>query len=63
VIHEPGTSWAATFDELDDAIRSLTFWHRRDVAATFDYLGAVVEARFARIRAGLAMTEQVIGRG
>jgi hypothetical protein len=54
---------AATFDELDDAIRSLTFWHRRDLATMFDYLRAVVEARFARIDAGLQMTREVIGNG
>jgi hypothetical protein len=54
---------AATFDELDDAIRSLTYWHHRDLGYAFDYLHAVLLARFARVRAGLEMTEQVIGNG
>jgi hypothetical protein len=54
---------AATFDELDDTVRDLAAWHRRDLAAGFEFLGAVVEARFDRIRAGLAMTREVVGHG
>lgn len=49
------------FDALDADIGRTVGWHHRDLAGAFDFLGAVVEARFDRIRAGVAMTREVIG--
>lgn len=54
---------AATFDELDDTVVDLAGWHRHDLAHAFEFLGAVVEARFAVIGAGLAMTREAIRNG
>ena len=48
------------FAELDDDVAARAAFDRRNIGAGFNFLAAVIDARFATLRSALRMTREVI---